>query len=202
MEPFHVLNRVIFMAIIKLWPKRQSEHEQFEQLVGPYLQQLYRLAWRFTGQQTDAEDLVQDVIVKLYPHLAELKEIEQLGPWLSKVLYRHFIDGARSRQRSPLQLAGDDPVYESHSDESADPSRETENELLQGRLQQAMTRLNEDQRLLMILHDVEGYTLGEIQGMLDVPTGTLKSRLSRARERLRDELKNMEPFAADKRVNG
>ena len=57
--------------------------------------------------------------------------------------------------------------------------------------------------MLILLHDVEGYTLTEIQDMIDVASiGTLKSRLSRARERLRELLKNMEPFTVDKRVTG
>ncbi|NOQ68906.1 MAG: hypothetical protein GQ573_02150, partial [Gammaproteobacteria bacterium] len=73
--------------------------------------------------------------------------------------------------------------------------------LLQNRLQEALNQLNEDQRALMILHDVEGYTLNEIHTMHDVSIGTLKSRLNRARSRLRELLKNMEPFGDIKRVN-
>lgn len=188
------------MGIIKLWPQRQSEHAQFEKLMQPYLRQLYRLAYRFTGQQGEAEDLVQDMVVKLYPRMHELQEIEQPGPWLARVLYRHFIDRTRSRQRSPLHLVDDETVPDEHRDEATGPSENVENAILQNRLQQALSKLNEDQRVLLIMHDVEGYTLNEIHGMLDVSVGTLKSRLNRARSRLREILHNMEPFAAGKRV--
>lgn len=190
------------MAIIKLWQSKQTEHEQFEELVQPHLQQLYKLAYRFTGQRADAEDLVQDVVVKLYPRLQEMQKIEKLGPWLARVLYRHFVDRLRSKQRSPLHLVSDDePELEQHHDAAPDPAGNVEATLLQGRLQHALDQLNDDQRALMILHDVEGYTLNEIHTMYDVSIGTLKSRLNRARTRLRELLKNMEPFDTARRVN-
>lgn len=190
------------MAVIKLWPSRQSEHERFEALMQPHLQPLYKLAFRFTGQRTDAEDLVQDVVVKLYPRLQEMQKIEQLRPWLARVLYRHFVDRVRSKQRSPLHLVGDDDtVLDEHEDETSDPAGNTEATLLQDRLQSALNQLNEDQHALVILHDVEGYTLNEIHIMQDVSIGTLKSRLNRARSRLRELLKNMEPFDDARRVN-
>ncbi len=190
------------MAIIKLWSSGQTEHEQFEALMQPHLQQLYRLAYRFTGQRADAEDLVQDIVVKLYPRLSEMQKIEKLGPWLARVLYRHFVDKLRSKQRSPLHLVSDEETeLEQHHDETPDPAGTAETTLLQGRLQTALNQLNEDQRALMILHDVEGYTLNEIHLMHDVSIGTLKSRLNRARARLRELLKDMEPFDTVRRVN-
>ena len=190
------------MAIIKLRSLWQSEHEQFEALLQPHLQQLYRLAYRFTGQRADAEDLVQDVVLKLYPRLQEMQKIEHLGPWLARVLYRHFVDRVRSKQRSPLHLVDkDESVLAEHRDEKPGPAENVEAALLQNRLLEALNQLNEDQHALMILHDVEGYTLNEIQSMFDVSIGTLKSRLHRARSRLRELLENMEPFGVIKRVN-
>jgi RNA polymerase sigma factor (sigma-70 family) len=190
------------MPVIKLWPSRQTEHEHFKQLLQPHLQHLYKLAYRFTGQRTDAEDLVQDVIVKLYPRLKEMQSIEKLKPWLARVLYRHFIDRLRSKQRSPLYLIDEDKsIIDTYIDDTALPAETIETSLLQERLQLALDRLNTDQRTLVILHDVEGYTLNEIHHMNDVAIGTLKSRLNRARSRLRELLKNMEPCDSSKRVN-
>jgi len=190
------------MTVIKLWPSRRSQHEQFEALLQPYLQRLYKLAYRFTGQRADAEDLVQDVVVKLYPRLQEMQNIEKLSPWLARVLYRHFVDRVRSKQRSPLHLVTEDEQeLDQHQDETPDPAGNAETSLLQSRLQLALGQLNDDQRALVILHDVEGYTLNEIHIMHDVSIGTLKSRLNRARTRLRELLKDMEPFGSIRRVN-
>ena len=59
---------------------RSGPHNQFEQLVEPHLERLYKYAYRLTGQRDEAEDLVQDLLVKLYPRLEEMKQIDKLGP--------------------------------------------------------------------------------------------------------------------------
>lgn len=202
MEPFRPSHRVKVMQTIKTWPFGQSKQTQFETLMKPHLKQLYSLAYRFTGQRADAEDLVQDVLLKLFPRLAEMQEIEKLSPWLARVLYRHFIDKNRSKQRSPLHLITEDNDTHLDTCTSAhlDPADMKDTAILQERLQHALNSLNEDQRILVILHDVEGYTLQEIHTMYDVSIGTLKSRINRARTRLRECLKNKEPFANRERV--
>ena len=192
------------MEVKNSWPLRHSEHDQFKALIQPHLGRLYKLAYRFAGQRDDAEDLVQDILLKLFPRLDEMQAIEKLGPWLARVLYRHFIDRLRSKQRAPLHLVGedDDNILEDFSEERPGPAGLNDVAILQKRLQHSLNLLNEDQRVLVILHDVEGYTLQEIHTMYDVSIGTLKSRLNRARSRLRELLKNLEPFDTGRRVNG
>lgn len=166
------------------------------------MKRLYNLAYRFTGQRADAEDLVQDLLLKLYPRLEEMQAIEKLSPWLSKVLYRQYVDQYRRQQRSPISFMNEDEevVYESHASDTAGPAENVNSELTQGILTDAMDKLNEDQRVLVMLHDVEGYGLPEISNMTDVPVGTLKSRLSRARAKLREILLVMEPNVVEGRV--
>src|SRR5213594_3252842 len=74
----------------------------FDDLLRPQVEYLYRLAWRFTGSVADAEDLVQDVLIKLFPRTEELLEIERLRPWLARVLYNQYVDSVRQRARSPI----------------------------------------------------------------------------------------------------
>lgn len=167
---------------------------QFEQLIEPHLNHLYQLAFRFCNNQADAEDLVQDVVLKLLPRSNEMSQIEKIRPWLAKVLYRLFIDHYRQQNRSPLSLV---PDGENLLSEQPDPSGETpetlaEDGLNQKRLMKALQTLNEDQRAVVLLHDVEGYTLVELESILDSPQGTLKSRLNRARTYLREYLQKNE----------
>jgi len=184
-----------------MWPIRRSAHQQFEQLMEPHLKKLYRLAYRLSGQQHEAEDLVQDVMVKLYPRIEEMLKIEKLSPWLSRVLYRHYIDKLRRDQRSPVDsIADEESFYTTNADTSQQPAEVTESEILQKKIHYAMTHLNDDQRVLILLFDVEGYSLEEIHQIQDVPVGTLKSRLNRARSKLREILKEVEPFANYERV--
>jgi RNA polymerase sigma-70 factor (ECF subfamily) len=168
---------------------------QFEALVRPHVDHLYRLAFRFTGSREEAEDLVQDLLVKMLPRTEELAAVEQLRPWLTRVLYRMFVDRHRKRVRSPLQLLSDGGE-EAEGDfldglPGDTPSAEAEAgaRFDQDRLQRALSRLSDEHRAVVALHDMEGYTLPELETLLEVPTGTLKSRLHRARARLRELLK-------------
>lgn len=169
----------------------------FETLLSPHLERLYRLAYRFTGDRNDAEDLVQDLLTHLYPRRAELVQVRDLAPWLARALYHRFVDTWRHRNNDPLQGAADEDVLAALADPRGDAHGDT---LLQARLSAALAQLNADQRAVIALHDIEGYTLDEIETLLETPLGTLKSRLHRARRQLR-ELLGMEPFEAQIRVD-
>jgi RNA polymerase sigma factor (sigma-70 family) len=178
-----------------LIPFRSKQPATFDELVRPHLDHLYRLAYRYTGSVSDAEDLVQDLLVKLYPRVNELQVIEQLRPWLARVLYRIFIDNFRRQSRSPVHLVStleDSRANGVDLEDVAAPDDNPEMEVARTRSAQHLGRvidqLSEEHRSVIMLHDVEGFTLDEMQTILDCPTGTLKSRLHRARNRLRDLL--------------
>jgi len=194
---------------------------RFAALVKPHFDGLFRLAYRLTGTRSDAEDLLQDVMIRLYEQPDALDTVADLKPWLSRVLYNRFVDTRRAQQRRPLSLVGDSATdLEQVQDPNGDLENASNPELLgeaaerRQRLEHAMARLSEDHRLLLLMHDAEGYTLKEIEALTEIPVGTLKSRLSRARSRLREFLwdlpendaparpKKMEPFFDDRRVGG
>jgi len=173
--------------------------EAFSALVRPHLGRLHRFAYRLTGSAADAEDLVQELLIKVYPRRQDLAEIDRPLPWLTRVMYRLFIDQHRRQSRSPLHLVVDntgedgvDTTLDSLPDDTPEPDEAHERELRQEQLARAVERLSEDHRTAVTLHDVEGYTLEEMQEILDCPIGTLKSRLHRARARLRELLEESE----------
>lgn len=181
--------------IINLFRQRQ---EGFEGLLTPHIDHLYRLAYRFSGNQHDAEDLVQELLLKLYPRYRQLREIEQLRPWLARSLYNLFIDHTRRQGRSPTAEADDAALAQIPTNDDS-PEEALNSAWRQRRLEQALAELNPDQRALIGLHDMEGYTLTELEQVLETPLGTLKSRLHRARAHLR---KVMEPSTGDERYTG
>lgn len=173
---------------ILTFPQNESS-SGFEGLVRPHIQYLYRLAYRFCGNQEDAEDLVQDLLVKLYPRQSELEQVEKLRPWLVTTLYRMFVDNTRKKARSPLELVDDETVFYGTTDnEEHTPDDVLAEDQRIDRIQAAFSRLSEEHRVILTLHDVEGYRLLELESMLGVPVGTLKSRIHRARSRMRDLL--------------
>lgn len=86
--------------------RHAKQAEIFRGLVEPYTKTLYRAAWRLTGTPEDAEDLVQELLVRLYPKTKEMQKIEKLLPWLKKALYRLFIDEKRKHARRPRGHTG------------------------------------------------------------------------------------------------
>lgn len=179
------------MVIRRFRPKTSNRSTgQFEHLIEPHLNHLYQLAYRFCNNQSDAEDLVQDVVVKLLPRTTEMAHIEKLRPWLARIIYHQFVDRYRQNQRSPLNLVveGEKTLTEQPAPSGETPESQVEADLSQKRLIRALQTLNEDQRAVVLLHDVEEYTLSELEIILDSPQGTLKSRLNRARTRLREYL--------------
>ncbi len=160
----------------------------FERITRPHFDRLFRLAWRLAGSKAEAEDLFQELLVKAYSRLDELVDIEKPGPWLARVMYNLFIDQQRrfKRQRLGTVAEGDLPgdgfaEIAGNLDPEADKARY---ERLQ-RLDSALQQLSDDHRVVVLLHDTEGYKLEEIQSITGTPVGTLKSRLHRARQRLK-----------------
>jgi RNA polymerase sigma factor (sigma-70 family) len=179
---------------------------EFERLLREHIPALYRSAYRWTGAVDRAEDLVQQLLLRLYPRLAELRELDQLRPWVLRVMYRIFVDQLRRERSSPVQFGADadadDEGSASENDAWLDPGPGpqdlVEQEITQERLLRAWERLGEEHRVVLAMHDIEDYTLPELAQIMEIPLGTLKSRLHRARARLRELLAAERMGAADR----
>lgn len=183
------------MAKLTVISGGKSAAERFEALVGRHYDLLYRTAYRFTRSVHDAEDLVQEVCVRAFPRLDELETLDQPHSWLLCVMRRLFIDQLRRYERSNVESIGSHDEVGFASD-GPGPADAAEAELRARRLDHAWRRLDRDQRTLLTLHDVEGYTLAELMEMTGLKEGTLKSRLHRARARLGKLLQRAEGIAA------
>lgn len=191
------------MALVSLFTR--SRDRQFDNQIRPHLPALYRYAYRLCGSRDDAEDLVQELLIRLYEKQVMPEALDNPHTWLLKVLYRQFIDWQRKSRRTPTLL------NDAHSEEFlADrhqvqdtPEYAVEQNQLQRDLGRAIDALNAEQRTVILLHDVEGFTLQELQTALETPVGTLKSRLHRGRAQLRDLFDtDREPAGPSDRVTG
>ncbi|QEI13389.1 GMC oxidoreductase [Cellvibrio japonicus] len=89
-------------SILHLFNRRPSPKDRFEALLRPHIELLYRMAYRWTGTQDRAEDLVQDVLVRLASRVEEMEAVEQLRPWLVRILYNRYVDDYRRQRLSPI----------------------------------------------------------------------------------------------------
>jgi RNA polymerase sigma-70 factor (ECF subfamily) len=176
-----------------------ANNQVFERIVRPHFDRLYRLAWRLTGSKAEAEDLFQELLIKAFGKLDDLVAIEEPGSWLSRVMYNLFIDERRRFAKQRMQtvaegsLPGDGLAGLAGG---SDPVRENQRLEKLKRLGAALAQLSDEHRQIVLLHDTEGYKLAEIQDLTGTPIGTVKSRLHRARARLREILDADGTFSA------
>ena len=182
-------------------PGGRSAAQRFEALVRPHFDVLYRAAYRLTRTVHDAEDLVQDVCVRAYPRLEELADLDSPRGWLLCVMQRLFIDQTRRYERShvaPLDARLEETLV---SDAPAIPEQ-ADALLRRQRLDRAWQWLSKEQRGLLALHDIEGYSLAELTQLTGLKEGTLKSRLHRARVKLGRLLRRVENAAGSEVGSG
>jgi RNA polymerase sigma-70 factor (ECF subfamily) len=179
------------MARLTVIPGGRSAAERFEALVGPHYAVLYRTAYRLTRSVHDAEDLVQEVCVRVYSRLNELAQLDNPRAWLLCVMQRMFIDSTRRYERTHVESL-ETTREESLVSQAPGLAEQTDEALKSRRLDQAWQRLDKDQRALLALHDIEGYSLAELTDMTGLKEGTLKSRLHRARVKLGKLLRHEE----------
>lgn len=169
---------------------------EFEALVRPHLDGLYRLAYRFTGGREDAEDLVQELMVRLYRKHRDLAQVDALQPWLLRALHNLFVDQWRHRRRTPFGHLYPEPWEALFENEAAPgtPEQAAQAAGLRRQVLDALYSLGQEHRALLVLHDIEGRGLPELAETLNLPLGTLKSRLFRARRKLRTVLGDRNPL--------
>ena len=170
-----------------------GHHALFEREVIPCGGQLYNAALRMTRNPNDAEDLVQETLAKAYAALHQFTPGTNMRAWLHRILANTFINSCRKRGRQPAQtLRAEFDDVDSAADPLGRPARSAEAEALDrlesSPVMQALQELPEGFRAAIYLADVEGYPYREIAVMLDVPLGTVMSRLHRSRARLRRTL--------------
>lgn len=181
-----------------------ADQANFEQDAMQFSRQLYSAAIRMTRNPSDAEDLVQETYLKAYRAYHTFTEGTNLKAWLYRILTNTFINKYRKDARRPSQvdLSTVEDLYlyrRIGSDESAEVSRTTEDRVLDGLVEsdikEAVEELPETFRMPVLLADLEGFSYKEIAEILDIPIGTVMSRLHRGRKAMQ---KRLWEFARDR----
>ncbi len=166
------------------WLSTPSSKMDFNTLLSQHYTRLYQLAYAWTHQTSVSEDLVQETLLKAIEHQHQLNDLDQLLPWLCKILHNLYIDKMRYQQQ--WQWMEEEAIDFQHTQASCEDDY-MKHEALTA-LEAAMTRLTDSQRQIITLIDLQELSYQQTAEILDIPVGTVMSRLSRARKELEKQL--------------
>ena len=172
---------------------RAGSADAFDRLVEAHYRGVYNTAYRMLSTPSAASDATQSVFLRVYEALSSFRGAASFSTWLYRITMNVCLDELRKRKNEPLSLTEEDDDGEvlgerDLPDLSDEPALTAEQRELQRLVHEAIGRLSEDFRTVIVLYDIRGLSYQEISGVLEIPLGTVKSRLNRARLALRDEI--------------
>ncbi len=173
---------------------RAGDGAAWEDIVTQYSRRIFNLAYRFTSSIEAAEDLTQEVFIRIYKTLEQYDAKQgDLSNWLMRLARNLIIDDYRHRQRNPQNSMADDVEDHTYHLRAVGTSahKELERRELAAQVQEGIDKLPSDLRTCVILRDIEEMTYQEIVEVLRIPEGTVKSRINRGRIELAKVLRRM-----------
>jgi len=168
-------------------------YADFEREAVPHMDALHNFALRLTGDEDDANDLLQETYLRAFRFFDKFEKGTNCKAWLFRIMKNSFINAYQKKKKTPVQLDYEEveKYYENVKPSNPDDAHltsDTFESLLDDEVSQAIAKLPEDFRTVIILTDIEGFTYEEVAEFVDCPIGTVRSRLHRARKMLYTEL--------------
>lgn len=172
----------------------EQKHRIFESEFIPHLDAMYNFAYRITYDEDSAKDLLQDTYYKAFKYIESFHEGTNAKAWLFRILKNGFINEFRKKNKEPSMVDYKDVESFYNSDDvnevmTSDLRVDALKDMIGDEVSNALNALAVDFRIVIILCDLEGFTYEEMSKILDIPIGTVRSRLHRARNLLRERLK-------------
>ena len=176
---------------------KKGDFLAFEILINKYSKQVFNILLRLLGNREDAEDVSQEVFVKVYKKLHTYKGNSQFYTWLFRIAINAGKDHLKKKKwEYPLETLGEDR-FSFPQGHSVGPEATVINKEKKELILRALMELKLEQRAIIILRDIQGFSYEEISGILGISIGTVKSRISRTRKTLKEKLIN-KPYGLGK----
>ena len=199
-------NAVSDMEKLLVKKSQSGDVESFELLISSYDKRAYNIAYRVMGNEEDAKDMAQEALLRVFKSIKDFKGQSSFSTWLYRIVTNVCLDELR-RRKNEKYVSMDSTIQtdsgELHMELCSD--KETP-EIVYERVEQrelikrAISELNEDYKSVIVLRDIQGFSYEEISNMLDCSLGTVKSRINRARNMLREKLKSDMELSRENRV--
>jgi RNA polymerase sigma-70 factor (ECF subfamily) len=169
---------------------KAGDEKAFADIVLHRQRKVFNIAYRMLGNQEEAKDLAQEVFISVFESIKDLKEEIKFDAWLTQITLNHCRNRWKYLKRRQYFNSDslDDPVETENGnmpkavyDPSGNPETLYEKKMIQQFIQKGLLKLREDQRELLVLRDLQGFSYGEMSELLGLPEGTIKSKLHRAR---------------------
>ncbi len=183
-------------TLIKNEHTDDTRYEIFNREFMPHIDSMYNFAFRLTMDEDDANDLVQDTYLKAFRFIKSFEQGTNAKAWLFRILKNSFINDYRKKSKEPSKVDYQEVETTYNSEEASDTTYTVDlradavQELIGDEVANALNILPVDFRTVIILCDIEGFTYEEMAKILDIPIGTVRSRLHRARNLLKEKLRN------------
>ena len=182
-----------------------GDNSAWEALLRDHTRKIYNLCYRFTGRPTEAEDLTQEVFIKIFQTLKTFDAAQgAFATWLARVARNHLVDHYRRTKKDRVTTSLEDELggIEETPSPTVEPAAQVESRERRELLQQALDRLSPDLREAVVLRDLQDLDYDEIAQVLAVPEGTVKSRINRGRLDLARVVKRMEGMRGPAKAGG
>ena len=174
---------------------KKGDVEAFERLVEGYQKKAFNIAYRMMGNYDDANDLAQEAFIRVYKSIGNFKEESSFSTWIYRIVTNVCLDELRKRKnRNVVSIDEDVKLDDSEVKRQIESDGPTPEELVERNelkrvVGEAIKELSEEHRLVILLRDIQGFSYEEIARIVKCPEGTVKSRINRARQALKDILK-------------
>ena len=173
---------------------QDGDEQAYVELVNRYRDRLMNFVYRFTSDSEQSEDIVQETLIKLYTHKHYYKKIAKFSTWIYTIAANYAKTELRKKKNRKItnlsQMSSDEKDYDLPSVQP-DTDQLIESEYLEKRIQAAINTLPLHFKTVVVLRDVQELSYEEISNIVEVPLGTVKSRINRARLQLQKELKDL-----------
>jgi len=173
---------------------QDGDEQAYVELVNRYRDRLMNFVYRFTSDSEQSEDIVQETLIKLYTHKHYYKKIAKFSTWIYTIAANYAKTELRKKKNRKItnlsQMSSDEKDYDLPSVQP-DADQLIESEYLEKRIQSAINTLPLHFKTVIVLRDVQELSYDEISNIVEVPLGTVKSRINRARLQLQKELKDL-----------